>query len=179
MSALAPGERPTVCPGCATAYHADCWAENHGCATYGCPHVPPTEGLQPLEIAPSYWGQEEKACPSCGATIRAAAVRCRACGATFEGARPEDGETFRRRQDQARLAPGLRRLTIVLFVLSIVPCTAPLGGATAGVWYSLRREDFKALPAVYLALARMAIAVGLGQTVMAALAVALYAVMHR
>src|SRR5262245_32335975 len=90
MTALgAPGDA-TTCASCGTAYHRDCWEENRGCAVYGCSEVPPTEGLRAVEIASSYWGQEEKACPQCGATIRAAAIRCRSCGATFEAAQPED-----------------------------------------------------------------------------------------
>ena len=34
------GDEPsTTCPDCGTAFHADCWQENLGCSTYGCPQV--------------------------------------------------------------------------------------------------------------------------------------------
>lgn len=29
-------QQVVVCPICETAYHADCWAESGGCATFGC-----------------------------------------------------------------------------------------------------------------------------------------------
>lgn len=25
-----------ICPDCGSVHHADCWADNHGCATFGC-----------------------------------------------------------------------------------------------------------------------------------------------
>lgn len=33
------GETAHACPECAATMHADCWRENHGCATYGCSQV--------------------------------------------------------------------------------------------------------------------------------------------
>lgn len=33
----------TVCPGCATPHHADCYAENGGCTVFGCAAAPPAE----------------------------------------------------------------------------------------------------------------------------------------
>src|SRR5512138_2081358 len=83
QSSLEPPSELTRCPECQSAYHADCWQENGGCAIYGCAQVPATEGRAALEIPAAYWGQEEKPCPACGRQILAAAVRCRHCGATF------------------------------------------------------------------------------------------------
>jgi formylglycine-generating enzyme required for sulfatase activity len=34
-----PAEERTQCPHCGLPFHADCWAENHGCSAYGCPQV--------------------------------------------------------------------------------------------------------------------------------------------
>jgi TM2 domain-containing membrane protein YozV len=38
----AEGER-TECPGCGTAHHADCYAENGGCTVFGCANAPSDE----------------------------------------------------------------------------------------------------------------------------------------
>jgi RING finger family protein len=179
MTGLVADDDPVSCPSCATRYHADCWTENHGCATYGCPEVPPTEGLRSLEVAPSYWGQEQKACPSCGTSILAAAVRCRTCGATFQTARPEASTEFQRRQDLGRRRPGLKRTVVVLFVLAVLPCTAVVGGVAGAVWYSLHKDDLRALPALYPALARLGFLIGLGQTVLALAAAGLYVAMGK
>jgi len=179
MTELGPPGETTTCAACHTAYHRDCWDENRGCAVYGCSEVPPTEGLRAVEVASSYWGQEEKACPQCGATIRAAAIRCRSCGATFEAAQPEDQHAFSRRQDLSRRKPGLRRMAVALFVLGLIPCTAPFAGFTALFWTSANREDLKALPPIHAALARLAALIGIGQTFFAVIAVGLYAMLKR
>src|ERR1700722_11253507 len=34
---------PTVCEGCGTAHHADCYAENGGCTIFGCSKAPGDE----------------------------------------------------------------------------------------------------------------------------------------
>jgi len=34
---------PTVCEGCGTAHHADCYAENAGCTIFGCSRAPGDE----------------------------------------------------------------------------------------------------------------------------------------
>src|SRR5689334_2486971 len=89
LSAFADGDEVETCPGCRAGYHRGCWQENGGCAVYGCAHVPAVESRRAIEVPMSYWGQENKPCPSCGQQILAAAVRCRHCGATFASARPQ------------------------------------------------------------------------------------------
>lgn len=34
---LSESDGTVVCPDCKMVYHQDCWADNNGCATYGCP----------------------------------------------------------------------------------------------------------------------------------------------
>ena len=36
-------ESPTICEGCGTLHHADCYAENGGCTIFGCSHAPAEE----------------------------------------------------------------------------------------------------------------------------------------
>lgn len=149
QSAMAPGEAAAQCPACRAPYHADCWEENRGCAVYGCPEVSPTEPRHSLEIPVSYWGQEEKPCPVCGRTIQAAAVRCRHCGATFHSARPETAAEFRRRSERKGRERTLRTAGIWLFVLSLLPCTAPLAAVVGGAWYLAHRREIRQLPGIY------------------------------
>jgi hypothetical protein len=172
------GEARTPCPSCGTAYHADCWAENGGCAVYGCKSVPATEARSALEIPPAYWGQEEKQCPSCGTTIAAAARRCRSCGTMFAGAQPQSAGEFRRKQQLDRRGSGLRRMVIGLFALSVLPCTAPLAALFGWIWYRSEREAVASLPPLYSGLCRLALVVGAGQTAAIAVVVTLYALLR-
>lgn len=40
------GDEVVICPSCAVPHHADCWRENGGCTTYGCPSSPQMAGAQ-------------------------------------------------------------------------------------------------------------------------------------
>jgi TM2 domain-containing membrane protein YozV len=40
---IGTGDEPLVCEGCATAHHADCYAENGGCTIFGCSRAPGDE----------------------------------------------------------------------------------------------------------------------------------------
>jgi hypothetical protein len=48
-SAIGAGEPLKSCPECDTTYHAECWAENFGCSTYGCGQV---DALNPKPKTP-------------------------------------------------------------------------------------------------------------------------------
>ena len=178
QSPIEAHEPKTACPACGAGYHADCWQENGGCAVYGCPQVPAVEHRHALEIPISYWGQENKPCPACGREILAAAVRCRHCGATFSSARPEDSEEFRQRAARAERLPEVRRTVLWIFVLSIVPCAAPVGALWGATWYRSHREDVRALPSIYPVLCQLALAVAFGQCLLAGLMAVLYAVVR-
>ena len=170
------GEQLTACPQCGVSYHAECWEENGGCAIYGCAQVPKVEMRGGMEIPASFWGREHKPCPSCGTEILAAAVRCRKCGATFSSAQPEDAGAFRERAKQAEIAPKLQRQTVWMFIFCVVPCTAPIAGLVALIWWLSHRKEIGALPALHAGLARLAVIVGLGQTAIAIIMGILFAV---
>ncbi len=36
---ITAGEEMTTCPDCAMTFHTECWQENLGCSSYGCPQV--------------------------------------------------------------------------------------------------------------------------------------------
>lgn len=178
QSPFGPDEPRTVCPECRAEYHQECWTENGGCAVYGCTAVPQVEQRRSIEIPVSYWGQENKPCPACGQQILAAAMRCRHCGAMFTSAQPEDSAAFTQRTAQESRLPRIRQTVITLFVCSVLPCLAPIGGVAGLIWYATHRDDVAALPSLYAALSKIGIVVGLGQTALLVLMALLYSALH-
>lgn len=170
---IAPNETTTVCPECKSPFHQDCWEYNHGCAVYGCPQAPPTEGLSALEIPAAYWGQENKPCPKCGKEILAAAVRCRHCGATFDSATPQERGAFQAQEQVKARLPAVRMASVWLLIFSLVPCVAPIVAVVGTIWYLSNRETIRALPALHLALCRIALGVSIVVSMMLALFVVL------
>jgi len=178
LSPISNNEFVVACPACRTPHHDECWQENSGCAVYGCSQVPNTEPRKGIEIPVSYWGQEHKPCPACGQEILAAAVRCRFCGATFASAEPEDAATFSQRSELEKRLPKVKQTVVWIFVLSVIPCLAPVGGLWGLVWYPTHKSDVQELPSLYPALCKIGIAVGLGQTVLMVAVAALYAMIR-
>jgi hypothetical protein len=176
LSALEAGEESATCSTCGASYHADCWLENKGCAVYGCSGAPHVDQRSSVEIPVSFWGQESKPCPSCGREILAAATRCRFCGATFASAQPEDTHAFKQRTEREKRLPQIRQTVVWIFVLSVIPCSAPIGGLWGLIWFPTHRSDVDTLPALYPALCKIGIGVGLGQTVLMILVSIIYAV---
>lgn len=174
QTAIQPEETRAACPECTAQYHAECWQENGGCAVYGCAQVPVTEPRDALEISASYWGQENKPCPSCSREILAAARRCRYCGATFSSSQPENTTTYHERTDLSQRQPALRRAVIWIFVLCVVPCVALIGTVVGLVWYGINREAVKSLPTLYTGLCKIALAVGIGQSVLTIIFMLIY-----
>ncbi|MEY2409052.1 MAG: hypothetical protein QOF48_1722 [Verrucomicrobiota bacterium] len=173
QSPLSAEEQRHACPDCASTYHADCWEENRGCAVYGCPQVPQTEKQDTLEVPMAYWGQEHKNCPVCGTQMLAAATRCRSCGTTFESAAPTDRDQFAQKLWQSSRSPALRKQVVWCFVACVLPCTATVGLIVAIIFFSVKKEDIRALPAIYGALAKIGMAVSLVETLLIGGALAL------
>jgi len=176
QSPLVEGAPVTSCPECHAQYHPECWQENGGCAVYGCSQVPTVEQRRSIEIPVSYWGQENKPCPSCGREILAVALRCRHCGATFSSAQPQGADEFQQRTALEGRLPRVRRSVIWLFILAIVPCTAPFGGIIGLIWFTAHKQEVAALPSLYPALSKIGIGIGLGQTAILAIMAMLYSV---
>ena len=103
---IAPGEQSVTCEHCSTTYHAECWAENSGCATFGCAAwsqmpqsaAPPTNVAQPTNAFRSNeWGSATQSlgaqrvdimvrqfCDQCGNGVTPADRFCGICGARME-----------------------------------------------------------------------------------------------
>jgi len=162
------GTEAVPCPACGARHHADCWQDNEGCGVYGCRGAPAVARRRSVEIPVSYWGQEHKLCPKCGAEIMATALRCRHCGATFDVAQPQSADEASRSEAAKSQGPSLRRGAVWLFVLCVVPLTAPLGLLYALVWYPSRREALRLQPSLYGALCRLGVGIGIAQLAFAA-----------
>ncbi|MHC5057030.1 MAG: RING finger protein [Planctomycetota bacterium] len=174
QSAISSGEATTVCPECRAPYHAECWQENGGCGVYGCSRVPETQPRDELEMPVSYWGQERKPCPNCGADILAAAVRCRQCGSTFESARPASRREFRQQKETEAGLPRARKVVVWLLVLCVLPFTAPIGALFGLFWLPIHRRELRALPSAYAGVGKIALMLGIGQTLVLVAAGVLY-----
>jgi hypothetical protein len=162
---IGPREKRTHCPECKVSYHVDCWTDNGGCAIYGCAAVPPTEKLQDVEVPVSYWGKEDKACPACGQSIVALAIRCRYCGATFESSRPRDRHEFVADAIRKQRTPQLSKHAIWVLVTGLIPFTAPLCLIVGGIWFLRNRKELRELPATSRAMAMIGLGVAGLQTI--------------
>ena len=161
----AEGER-VPCPACAAPYHTDCWAENQGCARYGCTQVPVTQPRSPLEFAPAYWGQEHKPCPACSKEILAAAVRCRHCGIQFASARPVSSQEFSKQSAAIGRRGWMHGVIVLTAVACLIPFTAPLGVLVGGGWAAAQGKRLAACSSFHQTLLKIGLGVGALQTLM-------------
>lgn len=175
QSSIPPSEAKVRCPACNLEYHSECWEENGGCSAYGCAQSPRVEQRQSVEVAMAHWGQENKRCPRCGREILAAAARCRYCGSALASTAPEDAAAYRERVRRVHSLPSIRRTVVWVFLLSIVPCTAPVGAVWGWSWHRSQKELIRALPAVYAALGRIGLAVAIGQSAFFVIVLLIYA----
>jgi DNA-directed RNA polymerase subunit RPC12/RpoP len=175
---LGPAEPTHACGECRTRYHRECWEENGGCAIYGCSRVPETRQRDATEIPVSFWGQEEKQCPSCGATILAAARRCAKCGAEFKTARPESDREYRDRKSLEGRAAELRRKAIWLFVTCMIPFVALFASIVGYLWYAAHREEIKTTSSFHSGLCVIGLSMGAGQSIVMVLMGLLYSLLR-
>ena len=82
-----------TCPDCKIKYHKDCWIDNDGCATYGCPSsgclAPPPPSISPSECDEALHDNIEDAtaqsyesiiCPHCQTKLSSNTSFCWNCG---------------------------------------------------------------------------------------------------
>jgi hypothetical protein len=172
QTALAPDDETTACPRCDQVHHRACWDEIGGCSTYGCPAAPAAAKDGEAEPPLAAWG-DTKRCPACGERIKSIALRCRYCGTDFDTVDPLTAGDLHRvsRRDAER--GSLRVGVVVLFVLTLTGCLAPVTLLVGLAYFLPRRAQLaRAGPAIrVLAYATLGLA-GLYSVLMAVFAAA-------
>jgi hypothetical protein len=160
---LRPGDEREECPACRQEYHASCWRELGGCASYGCEKAARAEKPPPPAVVGAGWG-DTKVGPKCRKEIASSLLICR-CGARFPGADPMEPEEYARWVRQQALQGGTRRTILALFFVSLSGFLAPFAGLGAGVIAFRHRRLLAGADGTYLAMGYGAAALGALYTV--------------
>jgi hypothetical protein len=152
-----PEDEVTECPECRQAYHASCWSELGGCATYACARAAQPEKASPA-VTGGGWG-DTKTCPACGRTLHPDDLDCR-CGATFPSADPMSRQEHRAWMAMRRRVRTARLSVLGLFLASLLGFPAPVTGPLAGFVAHRAREDLAGSDGTYLAIGYAAAALG-------------------
>jgi len=139
------------CSACDQVHHGECWAEVGGCGTYGCTQAPEVVKTE-QRARTTAWG-DKKDCPMCGETIRSTALRCRHCGTKFDTVDPMTREDLLRRRALEREQKILKTSTVILFVLSLIGCPAPLVGLISSAYLMPKGEELMRCGPLYFILA--------------------------
>ncbi len=157
QTAIAADEFAVTCPVCDQVHHRECWSEVGGCGTYGCTEAPVIDKSQASAAEPlTAWG-DTKTCPMCGEKIKSIALRCRCCATNFETADPFTMTDLHRRAERDDEKKKLKSNTIVLLVLSLLGCTAPLAGLIGSAYLLPKREELAKCGPLYSVLAWAAV----------------------
>jgi hypothetical protein len=152
------------CPSCRQTYHASCWTDLGGCATYGCEKAAVAEKPPPPRVVGAGWG-DVKTCPKCRKEIASSLLLC-GCGAQFPSADPMSPQDYIRWIEDRARQKGARRTILILFILALTGFLAPFCGAGAGIVAYARRQMLAGADGTYLAMGYGAAALGLLYTIL-------------
>jgi hypothetical protein len=156
QSGILENEAWLACPSCQQSHHQECWDEVRGCSTYGCKEAPALEKEAPAAAPLSAWG-DTKGCPVCGEKIKSIAVKCRYCGFEFSSVDPLTANDVREQVKKGESRKSLRTTIIVLFVISLLGCLAPIAAIAGLSWVLPRRAEISEAGPVYQILAYAAV----------------------
>ncbi|MBI3099027.1 MAG: hypothetical protein HYY93_12420 [Planctomycetes bacterium] len=158
QGAIGAAESLVDCAKCRLPFHAECWDENGGCGTYGCSLAPKTVKAAGSAAPTTGWG-DTKTCPACGKEIRSIALKCRHCEATFTGVDPITPAEYREVQTSRQQVGHAQIVALVLFVVSLFGCCAPITLPVAVVWVFRNRQTLRNIAGGHLVIAFAAIAI--------------------
>jgi hypothetical protein len=165
------GEESRKCDQCGQEYHAQCWTENRGCATYGCKAAPVSE-KPTLPAAPHMGWGDEKTCPVCDRKIPSSLLVCRFCNARFPYADPMSRGEYADFQAVRNRATTARRVLVVLFILTVIGFPAPIAGILSGILAYVWRKLLLGPDGAYLALGFGSGVIGCCYTILLVLVIA-------
>lgn len=143
---LLRGEPVIACPGCDLGHHDECWAANEGCGAYGCKEAPATIKAATSTDDVAWHG--EKTCPGCGRTIKAQALVCLHCKASFWTRDPITVAVWKAREYGPDELPKIRNTVVAVFLASTCGCLFPIMGVftAAWIWSDSGPYTFQRLP---------------------------------
>jgi len=152
------GDAMEECPACRQTYHASCWTELGGCATYGCEKAAVAEKPVPQAVVGAGWG-DSKTCPKCRKEIASSLLVCR-CGARFPSADPMGAEEYQSWVAEQARQRGVRRTILLFFLVALTGLLAPFFGIGAGLVAHRHRAALAGADGTYLAIGYGAGALG-------------------
>jgi len=104
QTAILPQQPSRTCERCGIPHHADCWAENGGCTTFGCGSSPVSAASpggaaragaaqavwSPSDRVELTWDDLENRCAICGRAIDGSLQYCAQCSARTQPYRTQD-----------------------------------------------------------------------------------------
>ncbi len=154
---MSTDEACVVCPSCDQTHHRECWSEVGGCGTYGCEESPAIEESETNATGPlTAWGDTKK-CPACGEEIKSIALRCRYCSTEFDSVDPMSVADLRMQARVSDELETLKKTVVVIFVLSLLGCLAPLMAIVSLAYLLPRREKLAKCGPLFVIMGRTAI----------------------
>lgn len=133
-SPIQPEEDLTQCDHCSNEFHLECWNENGGCGTTGCPNVPTVK---------KQLGTSTKVCPACGEKIRLDDLVCPYCNERFDTIAPVTVDELKNRYTKERPVINERKGAIAVLIFGLLGITAPFDLIFGGIWYYQNRKILK------------------------------------
>ena len=149
QSPIEAGEEVVTCPDCKRVHHTECWAEVGGCGMYGCRQAFPAEKTaDPSTLAAtqnSVWEDQKATCPVCREIISRAVSACPMCKTPLHFNNGRMVASFHGSGDEKKF----RQTTVTLFVMSFIPCLAPLTLLITGIRCRAKRKQLAQAGQIY------------------------------